>query len=46
MTWTKNYIMLMRDMGYEPFGCMAEGCKHVSRTTFGMVYHHLFGAHT
>jgi len=45
MDWTENYVMLMREQGFEPFGCLAKGCSHVSRSTFGMMIHHRFGYH-
>jgi len=45
MDWNDSYELIMRGQGLEPYGCDAEDCGHVSRGSFGMVVHRLFGDH-
>ena len=45
MNWNDSYELIMRGQGLEPYGCEAEGCGHLSRGTFGMMVHRLFGTH-
>jgi hypothetical protein len=45
MNWNDSYELIMRGQDLEPYGCDTEGCGHLSRGTFGMMIHRIFGAH-
>lgn len=45
MNWNADYELILRDMGVEPYGCLVDGCDHVSGGTFRQMIHYRFGTH-
>lgn len=45
MNWDSEYRAVMLDIGIDPYACEAEGCTHVSRGMWGMIFHRKFGNH-